>query len=419
MENEKVIMSLDLGSQNLKGLIGTFDDNNGLEIKGIGMVTCNAGNCGISEGIIKNIEMTVKNIAQVTEDAQAQYGERIEKAVAGFSGRHIESRNEEGSVVVSGREHEIDQDDVDRVKEQAKTKVEPLPETKTVVKQISRWFSIDGEDRIKEPRGMSGIKLGVDMHIVMCNSQQIRNIEKCVMKADIDLQDTVPNLLASSLAVMDKDESELGCMVLDMGAGTTDMAIYLDDALAFSDVLEIGGNIVTKDLATVLRTPKNKAERLKVKYGTTFIDGNIDPEEIIEVPSVGGREPQHIKRENLEEIIRPRLEEISDLIYDRVKRSSINISRDLPAGIILTGGMANLHGFDKLLEQIFDVQVKVGLPHRSLGGLDVSRPEFAAAVGLLIYGMEHYGEYNDRFMGDFPGMYKKAMSYIKKLFGNR
>ena len=257
------------------------------------------------------------------------------------------------------------------------------------------------------------------MHIIMCNSQQVHNIQKCVQKADLSLQDIVPNLLASSMAVMDKDESELGCMVLDMGAGTTDIALFIDDALAFSDVLEIGGNIVTKDLATVLRTPKNKAERLKVKYGTTFIDDTIDPEEIIEVPSVGGREPHQIKRENLEEIIRPRLEEISDLIYDRIKRSNINITRDLPAGIILTGGMANLHGFDKLLEQIFDVQVKIGVPGKNIRGLDVARPEFASAVGLLMYGMQHYEEYGTTFAGDFTGMMKHALSYIKKLFSNR
>ncbi len=421
MENEKILMSLDLGSQNIKAMIGAIDHSGALEIKGMGVVTCSMGNCGISEGIIKNIEMTVRNISQVVNDAQSQYGENINDLIVGFSGRHIESRNEEGSVVVSGREHEIDQEDVERVKDQAKTKVEPLPESKTVVKQIPRWYSIDGEDRIKEPRGMSGIKLGVDMHIILSNTQQIRNIEKCVMKADLGLKDTVPNLLASSMAVMDKDESELGCMVLDMGAGTTDIAVFIDDALHYSDVLEIGGNIVTRDLATVLKTPKNKAEQLKIRYGTTYIDESVDPDELIEVPAVGGRPPGRIKRENIEEIIRPRLEEIGDLIFDRVRRNNINITRDLPAGIILTGGMARLHGFDRLLEQMFDVQVKIGVPGATgtITGLDVSQPQFAAPVGLLLYGKNHLDEYEERFMGDFPALYRKITGYLKRLFSNR
>jgi len=419
MEEEKIVMALDLGSQSIKGIIGGLDENGNIEIKGKGEVSCKTGNCGISSGLIKNLELTTKNIEKVISSAEAHFGKKIEEIWVGFSGRHVDGMNEHGSVVVSGREHEITQDDIERVTVQAKTKVEPLPETRRVIKEIPRWYKIDGEDKIKKPIGMSGIKLGVKMHLLMANTQQIKNIEKCVNKVGVYVNDIIPNPLASALAVKDKDASELGCIVIDMGAGTTDISVYVEDALFYTDVLDIGGNIVTKDIATVLRTPRNKAEEIKREYGTTFLDDYVDGEEMFEVPSVGGRKAREISREELCAIIRPRIEEIANIIYSKLKNTTINFQRDLGAGIILTGGMANLHGFDKLLEQIFDLPVAKGYP-KEVEGLDVKKPEYASSVGVLKYGLEHYEEYYKRgLFEDLPTFVRKLKEFFNNLFENK
>jgi len=418
MEEEKVIMALDLGSQKIKGLIGTKNDKGGLEIKGKGEIDSDSSKSGISGGLIKNLELTSNNIEKVISNAESHFGKKIEEIWIGFSGKHVDGINEHGSVVISGRDHEVTRDDIERVIVQAKTKVEPLPDSRMVIKEIPRWYKIDGEDMIKRPIGMSGKKLGVKMHLIMSNAQQIKNIEKCVNNVGVYLNDTIPNVLASSLSVMDHDASELGCVVIDMGAGTTDISVYVDDALFYTDVMDIGRNIVTRDIAKVLRTPRNKAEKIKKEYGTTFLDDYIDGEETFKVPSVGGRKSREITREELCSIIRPRMEEISDFILKKLKATTLNFQRDLGAGIILTGGMANLHGLDKLMEQIFDLPVIVGKP-KNVDGLDVQKPEYASAVGVLKYGLEHYDEYyKDGIFGDFNDVIHKIKIFFNKLFEN-
>lgn len=418
MNDERVLMSLDLGSYYVKGLIATKNDKDEIEIRGMGSYGGSLSDCGISEGIVKNVQTTVSSIEKTVGDAEGHYGNKIDEVLVGFSGRHIESRNAEGSVVVTGRDREIDDDDIQHVWEQAKTKVQPLQENRILTKAIPRWYKIDDENaKIKEPKGMSGSKLGVDMHLVLCSGQQIKNIEKCVHNAGIDLMDTVPNPIAASYAVMGEDEAELGCLVVDMGAETTDISLFMNDAICHTGVIDIGGNIVTKDIATVLRTPKNKAESLKLRYGTTFLDGTIDPSQEIEVPSVGGRSVTYITRQELYNIIRPRMEEMIKMIYDEVDRRNFQF-RNLGAGVILTGGMAHLHGFDMLLADMFGVPVKIGIP-TGVTGLDVARPEFAAAVGVLKYGFEHYDEYyQPKKMGEFGVSFKKVSDFMRKLFSN-
>ncbi|HMA69789.1 MAG TPA: cell division protein FtsA, partial [Candidatus Mcinerneyibacterium sp.] len=197
MEEEKVIMALDLGSQKIKGLIGTKNDKGGLEIKGKGEIDSDSSKSGISGGLIKNLELTSNNIEKVISNAESHFGKKIEEIWIGFSGKHVDGINEHGSVVISGRDHEVTRDDIERVIVQAKTKVEPLPDSRMVIKEIPRWYKIDGEDMIKRPIGMSGKKLGVKMHLIMSNAQQIKNIEKCVNNVGVYLNDTIPNVLAS------------------------------------------------------------------------------------------------------------------------------------------------------------------------------------------------------------------------------
>ncbi len=418
MSEERVLMSLDLGSYYIKGLIAIMNDKGDIEVRGMGSYGGPMNDCGVSEGIVKNVQTAVSSIEKTIGDAEGHFGSKIEDVLVGFSGKHIESRNAEGFVVVSGRDREIDDDDILHVWDQAKTKLQPLQENRVLTKAIPRWYKIDDESaKIKEPRGMSGSKLGVDMHLIMCSTQQIKNIEKCVYNAGVGLLDSIPNPIAASRAVMGEDEAELGCLVIDMGAETTDISLFMNDAICHTGVIDIGGNIVTRDIATVLRTPKNKAETIKLRYGTTFLDGTINPAEEIEVPSVGGRSVSFITRQELYDIIRPRMEEIIKLVYDEIDRRNFQF-RNLGAGVILTGGMAYLHGFDSLLSDMFGVPVKIGIPTGTTG-LDVAKPEFAAAVGVLKYGFEHYEEYyHAQKMGEFGVSFKKVNDFLRKLFSN-
>ncbi|MBW6512667.1 MAG: cell division protein FtsA [Desulfuromonadaceae bacterium] len=374
-KRESLIVGLDIGTTKICAIVGSLTDE-GLDIVGIGT----SPSKGLRKGVVINIESTVEAIQKALQEAELMAGCEIKSVFAGIAGGHIKGINSQGVIAIKNRE--VSKEDITRVIDAAKAIA--IPMDREVLHILPQEFIIDDQDGIKEPLGMSGVRLEAKVHIVTGAVASAQNIVKSCQRARVEVADIVLEQLASAEAVLSADEKELGVAVVDIGGGTSDIAIYIDGAIKHTAVLSLGGNHLTNDIAVGLRTPSAEAEKIKRESGCCLIS-MVGKDETIEVQSVGGREPRILSRQLLAEILEPRVEEIFSLVNREIIKSGYE---DLIAsGVVLTGGCSILPGMPELAEQIFNLPVRRGLP-REIGGLVdvVNSPAFATGVGLVKYG---------------------------------
>jgi len=373
-----IIVGLDIGTTKTCAVVGELTDQ-GIDIIGIG----SSPSEGLRRGVVVNIDSTVEAIKKAVEEAEKISGNQIRSVYVGIAGGHIKGQNSLGIIAVKGRE--VDEEDVQRAVEASKAIAIPLD--REILHTLPQSYIVDDQDGIRDPIGMSGVRLEAKVHIVTGASASIQNIAKSVSRVGLDIEEIVLEQLASSEAVLSGDEKDLGVAMLDIGGGTTDIAVFSEGSIKHTAVLPVGGNYVTSDIATGLRTPAGEAEKLKIKYGCAY-SPLIPKDEAIEVPSVGGREPREVSRQILGRIIEPRMEEILSLAQKEIVRSGYE--ELMAAGVVLTGGASIMEGAPELAEQIFNLPVRRGQP-TGIGGLTdiVNSPMYATGVGLVLYGSKH------------------------------
>src|SRR5690554_6471788 len=379
VETENMIVGLDIGTSKVVAIVGKRKMDGTIEVVGIGSHPSR----GLKRGVVVNIETTVQAIQRAVEEAELMAGCRIHSVYAGIAGSHIKSLNSHGIVAI--RDREVTQADIDRVIDAAQAVA--IPADQKILHILPQEFVIDNQEGIKEPMGMSGVRLEAKVHLVTCAVNAAQNIEKCVKRCGLEVDDIILEQLASSHAILTEDEKELGVCVVDVGGGTTDIAVFTGGAIRHTAVIPIAGDQVTNDIAMALRTRTQYAEEIKVRYACALAK-IAGPGETIKVPSVGDRPPRELSRQALAEVVEPRYEELFTLILAELRRSGYEDM--IPAGIVLTGGTAKMEGALELAEEIFHMPVRLGMPQGVLGMLGneevVADPEYSTAVGLLLYG---------------------------------
>jgi len=410
MGKENIEVGIDVGTTKIAVAVARVDDDGKPIIIGVGSSPCE----GLRRGVVINLEKTVEAITNAVNDAELMAGVEIGEAYVGIAGDHIKSLNSRGVIAVSRADKTITERDINRVIDAAKAI--RLPDEREIIHVIPQEFIVDNQDGIKNPLDISGVRLEAEIHIVTGAMTAINNVIKCVNRAGIDVKDIVLQPLASSYSVLDRDEKELGCALLDIGGGTTDLAVFHEEAIRYTSVIGLGGKNVTSDIAIGLRTPIENAESIKVKYGCA-LRSMVPKDKTIEVPGPGERDPRIVSLDILGTIIEPRVEEIFNLAKHEIQNNEF--SGHLGAGYILTGGASLLRGSAELAEQVFDLPVKIGYPRGFRGGLTdiIENPAFATVLGLILYGIESSdgtGQYlkKDR-TGVFTGMASNLKKWIK------
>jgi cell division protein FtsA len=403
-KRENLIVGLDIGTTKICAIVGAMTDE-GLDVVGIGT----SPSRGLRKGVVINIESTVNAIRKAIQEAELMAGCEIKSVFAGIAGGHIKGINSQGVIAIKNRE--VTNEDVRRVIDAAKALA--IPMDREVIHILPQEFIIDDQDGIKEPLGMSGVRLEARVHIVTGAVASAQNIIKSCNKAGVDVGDIVLEQLASSEAVLTPDEKDLGVALIDIGGGTTDIAIFVDGAIKHTSVLSLGGNHLTNDIAVGLRTPTAEAEKIKQVSGCC-LTSMVGKDETIEVPSVGGREPRILSRQLLAEILEPRVEEIFTLVNREIVKSGFE--DQLASGVVLTGGSAILPGMPELAEQIFDLPVRRGQP-TDIGGLTdvVNSPIYATGVGLVKYGSRNMQTRN--FVIGQENLFDRVARRMKEWFG--
>jgi cell division protein FtsA len=373
-----VITGLDVGTTKTCCVIAEWAPAGGLEIVGIGLAPCK----GLRKGVVVNIDSTVESVKLAVSEAEQMAGLEVSSVLAGVAGGHIRGINSRGVVAVSGKHREVSQADVDRALEAAKAV--NMPPDREVIHALPQTYVVDDQDGVKEPVGMSGVRLEVEVHLVTGAVTSVQNVIRSVNRAGLQVQDIVLEPLACSEAVISAEEKELGILLIDIGGGTTDVALFRDGAIWYTGILALGGDHISNDIAVGLRTPTAEAEDLKKRYGCA-LTALVREDEAIDVPSVGGRKPRQISRQVLSEIVQPRVEEIFTLVARDLTRAGFQDTA--AAGVVVTGGTSIMQGVPELAEQIFDLPVRRGMP-TGVGGLaDVVRtPICSTGVGLALYG---------------------------------
>ncbi|MHA1267900.1 MAG: cell division protein FtsA [Candidatus Helarchaeota archaeon] len=380
----RIITGLDIGTTKVCSVIVKQDADGQLNVVGIG----SSPSYGLRKGVVVNIDQTVQSIKRAIGEAETMAGVKVDSVYVGIAGDHIRSLNSKGVVGVARDDHEITQEDVDRAINAAKALA--LPIDREIIHVIPQEFIVDDQDGIRDPIGLSGVRLEVEVHVVTAAVTSAQNIVKSVERAGFRVDEIVLEPLASSLAVLDDDERNLGVVLVDLGGGTTDIAMFFEGHIRHTSVVALGGQHVTNDIAIGLRTPPEQAETIKIDHGCAFSD-LIKKNETLTVPGVGGRAPRIISRSVLIDIIQPRMEEILTLAYQEMEKS--DLMNLMAAGAVITGGGAILPGTVELAEEIWGIPVKLGVP-KYLGGLteSVRSPVYATAVGLTLYGHRYQDE---------------------------
>jgi cell division protein FtsA len=375
--DNQLTVGLDIGTSKVVAIVGKAGGDGQVEIVGIG----SHASKGLKRGVVVNIETTVNAIQRAIEEAELMAGCEIHSVYAGIAGSHIKSMNSHGIVAV--RDREVVRADIDRVIDAAQAVA--IPADQKVLHILPQEYVIDNQEGIKEPLGMSGVRLEAKVHLVTCAVNAAQNIEKCVQQCDLEVDDIILEQLASAHAVLTDDEKELGVCVVDIGGGTSDIAIFTGGAIRHTAVIPIAGDQVTNDIAMALRTPTQNAEEIKIKYACALTQ-LADAEDTIKVPSVGDRPPRELSRQALAEVVEPRYEELFTLVQAELRRSGYE---DLiAAGVVLTGGTSTMEGVVELAEEIFHMPVRLASPNNVAGLSDVvNNPMYATGVGLLKYGL--------------------------------
>ncbi|GAO37099.1 cell division protein FtsA [Sulfuricella sp. T08] len=379
-EQKNLIVGLDIGTSKIVAIVAEILPEGRLEIIGMGQTPSR----GLKKGVVVNIESTVNAIQRALEEAELMADCKIREVYTGIAGSHIRSINSHGMVAI--KDKEVNQSDVDRVIETARAVI--IPTDQQVLHILTQEFIIDGQEDVREPLGMSGVKLEVKVHIVTGAISAAQNIIKCVRRCGLEVRDLILQPLASSMAVLSEDEKDLGVCLVDIGGGTTDIAVFTGGAIRHTSVIPIAGDQITNDVAMALRTPTADAEDLKVKYGCALRQ-LADAKQMIEVLGVGDRPARQLSRQTLAEVIEPRVEELYSLVQAELRRSGFE--ELLSSGIVITGGSSAMEGMAELGEEVFHMPVRLGMP-QYVGGLAevVRNPRFATGVGLLLAGMDQH-----------------------------
>ena len=373
-----VLVSLDIGTSKIVCLIAQTIDSHTLEVVSMGSYPSS----GLKKGVVVNIDATTDAIQKSVEQAMLSFDGKIKNVYVGVAGNHIRSLNSHG--IVGIKDKEVTSQDIDRVIEAAQAVA--IPSDQRVLHVLPQEFVIDEQDSIRELLGMSGVRLESHVHLVTCAANAIQNIEKCVKRSGLNIDGFVLEQLASSYSVLSDDEKELGVCIVDIGGGTTDIAIFNNGSITFTGVIPIAGDQVTSDIAVALRTPTPQAEDIKQKYGCAVSDFTQD-DEVIAVPGVGGRPPRDLSRRSLAEIIEPRYVELFELVKAEIERNGFESK--IPAGIVLTGGTSQIEGAVELAESIFQTSVRLGNPENFTGMESILKnPIYATSLGLLGYGFD-------------------------------
>jgi cell division protein FtsA len=380
--DRKMIVGLDIGTSKVVAIVGEITNDNEVEIVGLG----SSRSRGLKKGVVINIESTVQSIQRAVEEAELMAGCTIHSVYAGIAGSHIRSLNSNGIVAI--RDNEVTAGDVERVIDAASAVA--IPADQKILHIIPQEFVIDNQEGVREPVGMSGVRLEVKVHMVTGAVSAAQNIIKCVRRCGLEVDDIILEQLASSHSVLTEDEKDLGVCLVDIGGGTTDIAVFRDGAIQHTAVIPIAGDQVTNDIAVALRTPTQHAEDIKVQYACALTQ-LANPEETIEVPSVGDRATRRLARQTLAEVVEPRYEELFTLIQGELRRSGFEDM--VAAGVVLTGGSSKMEGVVELAEEIFHMPVRIGIPQYVTGLSDVVKnPIYATGVGLLLFGYKHVHE---------------------------
>jgi len=400
----EIIVGLDIGTTKVCAVVGEARPD-GVEIIGMGSYPSE----GLRKGVVINIEHTVNSIKEAIEEAETMAGCEISAVYAGIAGGHIKGFNSHG--VIALKEKEVTKKDIDRVIEAASAVA--IPMDREVIHTLVQEFIVDEQDGILDPLGMSGVRLEAKIHIVTGAVTSAQNIVKCANRAGLDVCDIILQSLASSEAVLSKEERNLGAAIIDFGGGTTDTAIFSGGSIKHTSVLPLGGDNLTYDIAVGLRTPKLEAEKIKIRYGCG-LSSLIGRDETIEVPGVGGRKPRVLSRQVLGEILEPRVEEIFSLIYSELTHSGHEDT--ISSGVVITGGSAELQGVTELAEQIFNSPARVGYPQGMSGLVEiVNKPMYATAVGLVLYGSKT-NKKAKKFRIRDTNIFNRVMGRMKKWF---
>jgi cell division protein FtsA len=400
----QIIVGLDIGTTKVCAVVGEARPD-GVEIIGMGSYPSE----GLRKGVVINIENTVNSIKEALEEAETMAGCEIGAVYAGIAGGHVKGFNSHG--VIALKEKEVTKKDIERVIEAASAVA--IPMDREVMHTLVQEFIVDEQDGIIDPLGMSGVRLEAKVHMVTGAVTSAQNIIKCANRAGLDVCDIILQSLASSEAVLTKEERNLGAALIDFGGGTTDMAVFTKGAIKHTSVLPLGGDNLTYDISVGLRTPKLEAEKIKIKYGCG-LSSMIGKDETIEVPGMGGRKPRVLSRQILGEILEPRVEEIFALIYGDLVRSGHEAT--ISSGVVVTGGSAELAGITEMAEQVFNAPSRVGYPQGIIGLVDVvNKPMYATAVGLVLYGSKKKRK-DKKFRIRDGNIFNRVMDRMKKWF---
>ncbi len=395
-----MIVGLDIGTSKVATVVGDVSEDNQVEIVGVGSHPSR----GLKKGVVVNIESTVQAIQRSIEEAELMAGCQIHSVYTGIAGSHIRGMNSHGIVGVKDRE--VSSGDVERVLDAARAVA--IPADQRVFQVMPQEFVVDQQEGIREPVGMSGVRLEAKVHLVTGAVSAAQNIIKCIQRCGLEVDDIILEQLASSSAVLTDDEKELGICFVDIGGGTTDVAVFTDGAIKHTAVIPIAGDQVTNDIAIAMRTPTQHAEEIKIKYACALRQ-LANPDDTIEVPSAGGRDPRRLSRQTLAEVVEPRYEELLSLVLAELRRSGF--SDLVAAGVVLTGGSSRMEGVVDLAEEIFHMPVRLGIPQNVTGLADVVRnPVYSTGVGLLLFGLQ-----NRNLSKDSPSGESRMVDVLKKV----
>lgn len=374
----QMIVGLDIGTSKVVAIVGEINNDGLLEIVGVG----SRPSRGMKKGVVVNIEQTVQSIQGAIAEAELMADCHIRSVYVGLAGSHIGGRNSQAVVAI--RDREVTPEDIDRVTDAAKSG--PVPADQQILHVIPQEYKVDGQDDVRDPLGMSGVRLEGHIHVVTCSTNARQNIEKCVRSCGLEVDDVVLESVASSYAVLTEDEKELGVCLVDVGGGTTDIAVFNRGAIRHTACIPIAGDQVTNDIAMALRTPTQDADDIKIKHACALAE-MVDPESSVDVPGMGDRPSRKLARQTLAEVVEPRYDELFTLVRAELERAGFYDK--LAAGVVLTGGSAKIEGALQLAESIFHMPVRIGMPYSlKVGGLGevLRNPVYATGVGILMYG---------------------------------
>ncbi|MDT0583262.1 MULTISPECIES: cell division protein FtsA [Alteromonadaceae] len=401
-----LIVGLDIGTSVIKAIVGELLDDDSISIIGVGTHKSR----GMDKGGVNDLNLVVQSVRQAVNEMELMADCSVSSVFMSISGRHVQCQNESGMVPINNQE--VTQDDVDNVIHAARSV--PMAAERKLLHVLPQEFVIDVQEGIKNPIGMSGVRMEAAAHIITCADDMAKNLVKCVESCDLSVDQTIFSALASSYAVLTDDERELGVCVVDIGGGTMDIVIYTDGAIRHTAVIPLAGNQITSDIAKIFRTPMSNAEEIKTNYACALKD-MVSMEESIEVPSVGGRPARVMSRHTLAEVIEPRYQELFELAYEQIKASGLE--EQIAAGLVITGGTAKMEGAVEFAEEIFQMPVRVGNPHSVRGLAEyVDDACFATAVGLLQYGKQNINNKRTSSKKGEDSVLKRIQSWFKGEF---